>query len=738
MAPLIGTAARGVRARERIRRVFSAARHAHERLVEAHAQLLFSRSPFTGSLLLGVSASRPRLLLGGLVALLVGRVLARRLGVSDDEWQRGPHAANLLLLGLGAGHAFAPSLLGLVALGLAALGCTLLVCGLRHLEDRGLGLPPLALGFSLAYALFLSTGRALGLKVAPLVPAASSLGFGPLDAPLGALGSLLFQPSAPAGLVLALALLLHSRIAALCVALSLLFAELWLRQPSPIAPEVAHCLSLNAALTALALGAVWFVPSKRSLSLGLLVAMALLGGATGVGLSLHERGVTLSILPFHFFFCAALLALRQRSVDDAPKSVDFFPGTPEQNLLFHGERAARFPGGHSLEITLPFRGTWLCTQGNDGPHTHRELWRHAWDFEVRDANGSLFEGTGAERESYHCYRLPVLAVAPGTVVGLRNDVSDNAIGNMNVDDRFGNYVVLQHAPGLYSLLAHLEPGSIRVALGQQLARGSLLGLVGNSGRSPRPHLHFNLQASPEPGAATRPCFFGNAVVVESETLLFDRSRQIKEGMSIRPLSASELPAGPLGMRPGECLTFALAGRQETLRLEVDLLGEQLLVSDRGARLFVQLGPSGYVAHEVHGPADSVVHLLRACLPRLPADDAAELSFEDVIRDAWVRGPLLSWLSGFVDPFRDGVGQRARFVAKRANGVIVIEGRSTGPARLGRHVVSTRAELGVRGLLGLELRRGARHYRAERVFGHALRSVTWQQAASAAGTSLIAK
>jgi murein DD-endopeptidase MepM/ murein hydrolase activator NlpD/urea transporter len=715
---------------ERLRPALGVARRSHGSLIDAHAQLVFSRSPLTGSLLLGVSASQPRLLLGGLLALAAGELLARRFGVSDYEWQRGPYAANLLLLGLGAAQVFAPTPLGAAALILAALLCLLLVSGLRHLEQRSLGLPPLALGFCLTHLLFLSTGRALGLPAAPPLLMPSSLHWGAFEAPLCALGSLLFQPAAPAGAVLLLGLLLHSRISTLCVGLALGGAALWLSRLGPMTAPLAHGLSLNAALTALALGAVWFVPSRRSLTLGLLVSAALLVASSGLALDLQARGITLSILPFHFTFYAALLALRQRAADEAPKSVDFLPGTPEQNLAFHSERTARFPGGIALEITLPFRGTWVCSQGVDGRHTHREVWRHAWDFEVRDARGSFFEGAGSRREDYYCYRLPALAVADGTVASLKGDIADNAIGELNVEDRFGNYVVLQHAPGLYSLLGHLEPGSLRVSLGQRVARGTVVGVVGNSGRSPRPHLHFNLQSGPEPGAATRPCFFGNAVVVEDTQLLFDRTAPITEGMCLRPLSSSDCPTSPLGIRLGERWTFAVDGRDETLHLDLDLLGTKVLVSDRDAQLRVELGPSGYLAHDVSGSADSVLHLLRACLPRLPQDDAAELQFEDFIHDARPRGPVLGWLGGFVDLLRDSVGHRARFIVKRSFGSVVVEGRSAPATGDGTPIVSTRAELGARGLVALELRRGSRVYRAERVLGHAPRSLGCQPATSA--------
>ena len=55
----------------------------------------------------------------------------------------------------------------------------------------------------------------------------------------------------------------------------------------------------------------------------------------------------------------------------------------------------------------------------------------------------------------------------------------------------GNTAVVEHLPGLYSIYMHMA--EIRVAVGQVLARGDLVGLSGSTGLSTGPHLHWELR-----------------------------------------------------------------------------------------------------------------------------------------------------------------------------------------------------------------------------------------------------
>ena len=97
--------------------------------------------------------------------------------------------------------------------------------------------------------------------------------------------------------------------------------------------------------------------------------------------------------------------------------------------------------------------------------------------------------------------LPVIACNDGKVVGiitddenfklLNEDILSNELpGNIRA---FGNAVIISHDDdSYYSLYAHMKRDSIKVKLGDEVLRGDEIGLVGNTGNSTAPHLHFEM------------------------------------------------------------------------------------------------------------------------------------------------------------------------------------------------------------------------------------------------------
>ena len=115
-----------------------------------------------------------------------------------------------------------------------------------------------------------------------------------------------------------------------------------------------------------------------------------------------------------------------------------------------------------------------------------------------------FKLPGKELSDFFCYNVPVLAPASGIVSEVLDGIEDNPIGGVNLENNWGNTVIIKHADGLFSKLSHLTPYSIAVSPGSFVKKGDYIATCGNSGRSPEPHIHFQLQSSPYIGSKTLP------------------------------------------------------------------------------------------------------------------------------------------------------------------------------------------------------------------------------------------
>ena len=151
-----------------------------------------------------------------------------------------------------------------------------------------------------------------------------------------------------------------------------------------------------------------------------------------------------------------------------------------------------------VKLRLPFAGAWFVYQGGrstfENYHAAIAVQRFALDL-LPLKNGLPFSGDGKTNDQYYCFGQPVLAPAAGTVAEAEGTVPDNEPGKPGQGPVIGNHLVLDHGNGEFSLLAHLKQGSLKVKKGDRVQQGQPLAECGNSGNSPVPHLHYQLQNS---------------------------------------------------------------------------------------------------------------------------------------------------------------------------------------------------------------------------------------------------
>lgn len=695
-------------------------------VLASYAQILFSPSRLVGALLLAATALAGTTALWGLGAVMIAVAIARVLRFNVELTRVGLYSYSALLIGLGGGVLFEPTPDAFMLVTVAAVASVLVTAAVHSALGQGFNLPALTFPFLLVFYLALGAARVVDVPLDWLRAVDDGLAAHLAALPswaqvyLQSLGALFFLPRADVGLVVLVALVLHSRIALLLSALGFGIAVVLVDRLILLGDgTLPFVLGYNFILTAIALGGVWFVPSVSSL----LVAAGgvMICGLVSIGLVpfMTIQELPLLILPFNLSIVVLLYAMRQRMVDRRPKAVSVLLGTPEQHLAFHRTRVARFGATYSIRFCAPFSGRWTCTQSTQGPITHRGAWAHAFDFEVAGRDGNTFDGDGSRPGDYHCWRLPVLACADGTVVDIVDAIEDNPIGVANLQENWGNLVLLYHAPGLYSLVAHLARGSVKVRPGQRVRTGEVLGLCGSSGRSPVPHLHFQLQGLGIVGAATIPTELNDVIEIVND----GQREQLRatvipaEGTVVRNVEVQPELVRLFDFAAGQQLEFELDGVRETIHAEVDLYGNQVLRSEqRQASAIYSTSPPAFTMFDAEGDRRSVVWLLLVALARVPYEAHVELGWDDHLQPHAVLGPLgrIAW--DFASPFlpRNSVALEFRF--ERDGSAWIVRSQSRAHA-LGPRVRSeARFEPGV-GLTRVEVQIAERTRVATRVSPH---------------------
>ena len=159
--------------------------------------------------------------------------------------------------------------------------------------------------------------------------------------------------------------------------------------------------------------------------------------------------------------------------------------------------------------------------------------RFAIDWIKIGKDGRVFTGDKSNPESWAGYGSRVLAVGDGVVSVARDGQQNQTPGKMpdlSFAEAPGNYVTIALDGGVTAVYAHLVPGSVKVKVGDRVKAGDVIGLLGNTGATIAPHLHFHVVNGPVGMASD-----GYPYVLRS----FSLAGQAKDEPSTRRSTASQ-------------------------------------------------------------------------------------------------------------------------------------------------------------------------------------------------------
>jgi len=557
--------------------------------------MFFSLDNVFASIILIVTFFSPFVGLSGLLAIILINLFAYGMGFNRDEIRKGIFGFNALFIGLVLGYEFSFNL-SFVALFITAVLMLLLITvwlkGLFAIYN----LPFLSFPFLVTYWIISLASSNLGnihwdenhvYTVNELTRNQSSLFYQFVHCAdaidifpfaliyFKTLAGTFFQSSVLGGVLIAFGLCYFSRIAFSLSVIGFSLAYFFYSVFGADVNDLDYYLQgANFIFLAIAVGCFFLIPNTYSYFMVLILTPVLMLVLLSVGKMLAVFQLKAYSFSFSVVCTAFLFSLNQRWLQSYLQVVTIQYFSAEKTIYKYLNSLQRFKNEHLYKITLPFIGEWNVSQGYDGKITHLGDWSKALDFVIVDSKSNSYREPTSRREYFskdyfYCYNKEIVAPFDGYVYDIINTVEDNEVGDVDTEHNWGNTIILNHLNGLFSQISHIKKDSFNVFIGQYITKGTFIATCGNSGRSPEPHIHFQLQTIPTVGAKTLAYPISYFIERNGQDKILKISEVPKEGSFISNVQVNELLILSFSFFPGTKIRFQKENDNEvTINWEV--------------------------------------------------------------------------------------------------------------------------------------------------------------------------
>jgi len=594
-------------------------------LLKPYSALLFLDNKIIGFILLVITFINPSIAISGLFALISTIIFAEFISLREEYLENGFYLYNSLLVGMGIGFLFSPTLLSLFLI-LVLSVFTFLLSFVMNRVFAVYKIPILSLPFSLVtivaylatlkyshlFSNLINSHNLFDIHITPF-----------LDSFFKSFGTIFFLPNVLAGSLMFLLLLYTSRIMALMALAgfsfgvfihSLLVTNYYEALNDPYA--------FNYILVAIALGGVFLLPTIKNYILALVGVLISVVLVDAMVVFFNYYSLPVFTLPFNivvmmFVFVLGMIFYKEFNYN--------IKKTPEKSLSYYLSNIFRF-GESSIKIGLPFSNKWNVYQAFNGEWTHKGKWKYAYDFVIKK-DDKTYKNEGIYPSDYYCFGESVLSPINGYVVALRGDLVDNIIGEVDRINNWGNYIIIKSDYGYFVEISHLMQNSINVKVGDYVYQGQVIAKCGNSGYSPEPHIHIQVQKYGVLGSETISFLFSeyyqNDKIIfnslpkkdeEIEAVIADKSMQLRFNFILDDVYKYEV----IKNDKKDEIEF---------KVEMNKIGEFYL-SDGKNKLYFYTTPTLFYFYNYIGD-ESYLKLLFKLSPRIPLVNK-QINFSDAL------------------------------------------------------------------------------------------------------------
>lgn len=616
---------------------------------------------------------QPWLGIYGLGAVMVSNLLAWALGFNKKEIESGIFGINSLLTSLALAGPYQSSEHLIILLMIACIFNVFLTVTLNGIFAR-FGVPSLSFPFLICLWIMLLASRsydALAFSEGNIFLINELYTYGGntlikwyntfssfklpefIDIYFKSLGAIIFEYNLVAGILVAIGLIIHSRISFLISLIGFATGYFYYKWFEGDFTQIQYSyIGFNFILCSIAIGGFFFIANKRSILFAIIITPIV--GVLIAALSSIFAILQLPIYSLPFILVVIMVLYLAHFFDPKDpflKKVIHQKFSPEENLYNFQNYMLRFGEKAIVPLSLPFYGKWKVSQAYNGNITHKGDWQHALDFVIENEDGHTYKTEGKTLDDFYCYKLPILAPANGTITEVINHIEDNEVGEVNMENNWGNTVVIQIGEHLYVQLSHLLKDSILVQKGAYVQKGNIIGYLGNSGRSPEPHLHFQVQANPYIGSKTISFPLSNYLIDNQEGIQLTQNNVPSKDDWTENIPVNNMMQEAFNWIPGKKFKIKIENQFEEWEIHTDAYNQSYIYcsNDESIAYFkVENGLLYFTSFD--GNKDGFLFLFHLAMHKLTLCHYEGFKTKDSIPKHHIKQSILNKLNDFVAPF----------------------------------------------------------------------------------------
>jgi len=597
-------------------------------ILKPYSAILFLNNKVAGIVIFAITFINPSVAISGIFAVFFTVMFTKLLDMKDEYLNQGFYIYNSLLVGMGIGYIFMPSPISVVLIAVASAFTFMFAFMLNRLFSS-YKIPILSLPFSIVTIFVYLASLKYSSLLSTLINNATLYD---IELPLiissffKSFGTIFFLPNNIAGILLLVLVLYFSRIIFILATIGFYFGVMFHGfLVGSFEQALANPYAFNYILTSVALGGIFLLPTIKSLVLSLIGVAISVVLTDAIAILFNYYAIPVFTIPFNltvitFIFILSIIYYKEFNYN--------IQSTPEKSLSRYLSNVFRF-GEVFTKISVPFSGTWSVYQAFDDIWTHKGEYKYAYDF-IKLKDQKSYKDEGNYPSDYYCFGESVLSPISGYIIDRRDDLVDNNIGDVDRVNNWGNYIIIKSDSGFYVKICHLMQYSITQKTGEYISVHQVIAKCGNSGYSPQPHIHVQVQYLGILGGFTKEFCFKEYCL--NNKLIFNDTPS--KNSEISSVIVDKSVSSRLSFVLDDVFTYKVYEKEifkESIEFVVKMneLSEFFLEDNRENRLYFYSDDTQFYFYNYEGD-ESYLKWIFIVAPRFPFINKEEIAFDDYL------------------------------------------------------------------------------------------------------------